>query len=374
MPFIVKSGSVEQNFMTRKGEQIHPRAYVNGYAPGPVRIEYETIVPTDKDVWAGKQTSGKAVRRTAKTARDKRVLGPRPTRIFGCVVPTVVSSGGQRGTTPEPFAGWAVQGDADVNRGHLMALELGGPNSAPNIAPQWGYWQRAEQWREMERHVENFARNLFDSQALKADVAPQDFVTFDVVVEYAKLPTPKYKPSLRRWTFPIAFHVVAIKTNAQGDHLGDVFRGSLEGGPQGWAAEKASLPPISYTVDHDPLVLYDDEGPEGEDPDESDPELRGLNKNARKIKLKARQAAARREMVHGKELKEADDEDEEDDPTFEPDFDDERPDDHELPADIAPDDDVDPPDPKKQKTERNSTPVTAQVDDKKADDIQPENQ
>lgn len=97
----------------------------------------------------------------------ERVLRERPIAISGIVEPTVT---GTRQATPDPISGVQIyigkrkrprlsaatprnNGMPDAHRGHLMALELGGPNISENIVPQWANFQANGEWRQMERNV-----------------------------------------------------------------------------------------------------------------------------------------------------------------------------------------------------------------------------
>jgi hypothetical protein len=116
---------------------------------GPVKIEFEDIL----------QPKGKVVR---------------PVKVSGLVYP---QSTGQRPGAPEPISGVHVseakagqpkvgahgenarnQGLADAQKGHIMALELGGPDIPQNIVPQWANWQSNGVWRRMEKHVYDLAQ------------------------------------------------------------------------------------------------------------------------------------------------------------------------------------------------------------------------
>jgi hypothetical protein len=44
-------------------------------------------------------------------------------------------------------------GLVDAQKGHIMALELGGPDIPENIVPQWAQWQSNGVWREAEKAV-----------------------------------------------------------------------------------------------------------------------------------------------------------------------------------------------------------------------------
>lgn len=51
---------------------------------------------------------------------------------------------------------------ADSDRGHIFALELGGPNSNFNIVPQWNGYQEHGDWRRMEKKFKAQAKELLE--------------------------------------------------------------------------------------------------------------------------------------------------------------------------------------------------------------------
>ena len=99
----------------------------------------------------------------------------RPTKVEGLVqiMPTT-----GRDSAPEPVSGFRVsttavknprfnernEGRTDVQKGHIMALELGGPDVPENIVPQWAQWQSNGRWRQMERRVLDFAKEKTKSK------------------------------------------------------------------------------------------------------------------------------------------------------------------------------------------------------------------
>jgi Domain of unknown function (DUF4157)/DNA/RNA non-specific endonuclease len=88
----------------------------------------------------------------------------RPVRVSGMVFPSATKG---RPSAPEPSSGikvgikWKEVGSAttrntgmvDVQKGHIMALELGGPDISSNIVPQWANWQGNGAWRRAEKQV-----------------------------------------------------------------------------------------------------------------------------------------------------------------------------------------------------------------------------
>jgi hypothetical protein len=70
----------------------------------------------------------------------------RPTAVVGGV--RVTDTGG-RENPPPPVCGLNIDG-TPLGRGHVMALQLGGPDVAENIVPQYQQWQQTGAWRQME--------------------------------------------------------------------------------------------------------------------------------------------------------------------------------------------------------------------------------
>ena len=101
-----------------------------------------------------------------------------------CVMGTVVSRStkGRKGA-PEPSTGFRVStsatpsgeplvfnkrnsGRTDLDKGHIMALELGGPDIPENIVPQWSNFQRNGKWKKMENDIRKTADALDDGNTL----------------------------------------------------------------------------------------------------------------------------------------------------------------------------------------------------------------
>jgi hypothetical protein len=70
----------------------------------------------------------------------------RPVSLAGGVTPTVT---GDRDNPPAPICGLNID-NTSLGRGHIMALELGGPDVSENIVPQYQQWQQTGAWRQME--------------------------------------------------------------------------------------------------------------------------------------------------------------------------------------------------------------------------------
>jgi hypothetical protein len=81
-----------------------------------------------------------------------------------------------RKSAPEPLSGFKVSesekvsgtpivfsrntGAPDLDKGHIMALELGGPDVPANIVPQWSNFQRNGKWKLMENAARTAAEQL----------------------------------------------------------------------------------------------------------------------------------------------------------------------------------------------------------------------
>lgn len=96
----------------------------------------------------------------------------RPVLASGYIYPMGSTSG--RASAPEPQSGFRIgatkkipkaatavsarnTGRVDMDKGHIFALELGGPDVAQNICPQFSQLQRNGEWRRMEVEAWKFA-------------------------------------------------------------------------------------------------------------------------------------------------------------------------------------------------------------------------
>ena len=75
-------------------------------------------------------------------------------RVSGIVIP--VSTTG-RPDAPKPYNGRKTGGTTGLDKGHVMALSLGGPDMTQNIVPQSNLWQQSGYWRDFEKSIENYA-------------------------------------------------------------------------------------------------------------------------------------------------------------------------------------------------------------------------
>jgi hypothetical protein len=74
----------------------------------------------------------------------------RPTALIGRVMPQSTRG---RGLPPNPNSGF-VTAYTPFDRGHIMALELNGPDISENIVPQYRMWQQTGSWRKVEVELE----------------------------------------------------------------------------------------------------------------------------------------------------------------------------------------------------------------------------
>jgi hypothetical protein len=70
----------------------------------------------------------------------------RPISLIGKIA---VQGTGNRASPPDCISGFLANG-TPFSKGHIMALELGGPDVAENIVPQYNLWQANYDWRTME--------------------------------------------------------------------------------------------------------------------------------------------------------------------------------------------------------------------------------
>jgi hypothetical protein len=155
--------------------------------------------------------------------QDKLVKRERPIRVEGLVEETVTKG---RGGAPDPFSGKQIylgsgkapkqsivsernSGMPDAERGHVMALELGGPDIAENIVPQWAKYQGADTWRKMEVAVLAKAKKLPKGQRL------------NYIVEVFYKSSGDLTPTLNTFSTPTGFKVTSQVIGAKGAVLGE---------------------------------------------------------------------------------------------------------------------------------------------------------
>jgi hypothetical protein len=117
------------------------------------------------------------------------------------------------GTKPSSHTGMV-----DGQKGHIMALELGGPDLPWNIVPQWANWQANGEWRRAERKVLKLAA---DAEKRGRRI----YFSTDVVYKhYERLETA----TERGLVVPVGFHMMVREVDPDGSKPGrwkTVFEG-----------------------------------------------------------------------------------------------------------------------------------------------------
>ena len=73
-----------------------------------------------------------------------------------------ISTSGRPSSSPNPYNGYPTGATYGLDKGHLMALSMGGSNINLNIIPQSSQWQQSGGWYQMEANVYNFAKFKYD--------------------------------------------------------------------------------------------------------------------------------------------------------------------------------------------------------------------
>jgi hypothetical protein len=156
-------------------------------------------------------------------SRGARII--RPISVSGIVAPGATT---KRPGAPEPIAGLRVSqakaipvkyrwnsttgenayntGIPDAEKGHIMALELGGPDIPQNIVPQWAKWQGTGVWRRMEVGIKDLADEGLDPPAKQ----PGFYLQFHGLIQYVPFLVPS-QAGHRRLAFPSRFIVYVTK-------------------------------------------------------------------------------------------------------------------------------------------------------------------
>lgn len=103
----------------------------------------------NRPAWAGQVTISDNDPMTINT-----IAASNPRRVMGIVVPVTTRG---RPSAPVPLSGMVTGKAAGTDKGHLMALELGGPDVSENIVPQANLWQQSGGWRAIETNVLDLA-------------------------------------------------------------------------------------------------------------------------------------------------------------------------------------------------------------------------
>ncbi|QEH31569.1 hypothetical protein OJF2_00340 [Aquisphaera giovannonii] len=149
----------------------------------------------------------------------------RTTEVIGIIAPGATSG---RPSAPEPISPQRVStakneparyrydeetgvnayntGSVDQEKGHIMALELGGPDIPENIVPQWAKWQGSGEWRRMEVEIHDMAAQGDPSDPK----SPGYRVMFHALVLYPEGLKVEWA-GLRRVCTPRGFRLVLTK-------------------------------------------------------------------------------------------------------------------------------------------------------------------
>jgi hypothetical protein len=136
---------------------------------------WEMVGRLTRPAWAGPVTI------SDNRPGDDVIVPANPRTVMGIVVP--VSTAG-RGNAPKPFSGSPTGKAQGTDKGHMMALELGGPDISQNISPQSNLWQQSGGWRAIEVVVLRFAMECMGFTSTydpaKAIAQPQRAIFFRV--------------------------------------------------------------------------------------------------------------------------------------------------------------------------------------------------
>jgi hypothetical protein len=160
-------------------------------------------------------------------SRGARII--RPTSVSGIVAPGATSG---RASAPEPLSGLRVSqakavpvkyrydsstgenayntGIPDAEKGHIMALELGGPDIPQNIVPQWAKWQGTGVWRRMEVAIKEDADQGLIDDGLPPATTKRYYLQFHGLIQYVPFLVPS-QAGHRRLAFPARFTVYTTR-------------------------------------------------------------------------------------------------------------------------------------------------------------------
>ncbi len=158
--------------------------------------------------------------------------GPRPVSVSGIVIP--LGAVGHH-ANPNPSGGWVTVGEPGIDKGHIFALELGGPNIEANVVPQWAHWQQFGAWRYYERDINILAQSLTQPLANKNQIwlglnqpiplPAATYIKYEVTLQYKTLLHLEIAPSITAWAFPIAWYMTAFPCDIGGvQHGPDILR------------------------------------------------------------------------------------------------------------------------------------------------------
>jgi hypothetical protein len=122
---------------------------------------------------------------------------------------------GDRGEPPKCVSAFECAG-TPFDRGHIMALELGGPDITENIVPQYGMWQQNARgaWRKMEKAIYDASATTEQVMVVSIEYDDNAQGTYD-----AQLSAFSGGDKLFHWTdkrIPTRFRVWALADNWAG--------------------------------------------------------------------------------------------------------------------------------------------------------------
>jgi hypothetical protein len=156
-------------------------------------------------------------RRVSSSERDRRLRSSaeHALSVEGLVFP--VTTGGRR-AAPVSVSGFHTD-HYRYDKGHLMALELGGPDVRENIVPQWRAMNQNEKWRRMEQEIQEMAlaalgaKHALAPSAWQRSPVPSSALRMRVDVQYGRDPS-----------IPHLFHVVVreVSPSVRGGGAGTI--------------------------------------------------------------------------------------------------------------------------------------------------------
>jgi hypothetical protein len=195
--------------------------------PAPLQV-FDKLKRKGQNTFEQRQAASGPVRITLEAIEYRGKPYSRPVQIEGYIEPTVTT--GRLGA-PDPNAGFQVYmprsegartpalsipherntGRPDVERGHIMALELGGPDIPQNIVPQWAKFQGSGDWRKVEVLA-----------LAKAEEAAKKSILLNYKVQvFYKQYRDNQSASYIGATFPTGFRVTIQEFDAKHQALGD---------------------------------------------------------------------------------------------------------------------------------------------------------
>lgn len=142
-------------------------------------LNYQGGMKTYRPQWAGVLK----VDDYSTSLSDRLERNKVPRMVSGIVIPVKTKG---RKKTPSPSCNKATGSFLKLDRGHLMALMLGGSNIPENVAPQTSWWQQLGDWSRVEKTIFNMAlkvmkwKSPINPKKLSSTKTPQRGVFFRV--------------------------------------------------------------------------------------------------------------------------------------------------------------------------------------------------